>query len=232
MAVFNGKFGDGKTVSNVVTFWNGPWVVDSEIGAGASIGDGAILRFCNLAERTEVGRRNTLDHVKMDIGTYTGEFTIIKYATVGKFCAISWNVSIGGANHDVARLALTPSHRILGEKTQEAYSSFKEQSCTIGNDVWLAAGVHVLRNVHVGDGAVIGANSVVTKDIPPYAIAVGSPAKVVGRRFPDELATKLLKIKWWNFPLDVLRGRCRAILDRDLTAEDVVELERIKADLS
>lgn len=227
MTVFNGLFSNGKTVQNGVTFWNGPLIKDTEIGTGSSVGDQANIRNSFLGEYVEIGRRNTIESCHIGNGTYTCEFTIIKYATVGKFCAISWNVSIGGANHDIHRLAVSPVHRILQEKMTEAYSSFNNEECHIGNDVWLAAGCHVLRNVTIGNGVVVGANSVVTKDIPPYAIAVGSPAKVIGYRFSQEIIDKLEEIRWWDFPVEVLH-ECRKIFTRELKKEDVEELERKK----
>lgn len=225
MTVFNGLFSNGKTVQNGVTFWNGPSIKDTEIGTGSSVGDQAIVRNSVLGEHVEIGRRNTIDSCHIGNGTYTGEFTIIKYATIGKFCAISWNASIGGANHDIHRLAVSPVHRILQEKTTEAYSSFQNEQCHIGNDVWLGAGCHVLRNVTIGNGVVVGANSVVTEDIPSYAIAVGSPAKVIGYRFSREVIDKLEEIQWWDFQIEVLR-ECRKIFTRELKKEDVEELLR------
>ena len=228
MTVFNGRFSNGKVIQEEVTFWNGASIVESDIGVGSSIGDQAIIRKSILGEHVEIGRRNTVDNCRIGSGTYTCEFTIMKYATIGKYCAISWNVSVGGANHDIHRLALTPVHRVLQEKaSKEGYSSFSDERCKIGNDVWLAAGCHVLRNVFIGNGAVIGANSVVTKDIPPYAIAVGSPAKVIGYRFSKEIIDRLQEIQWWDFPLGLLR-ECREILSNELKMEEVLKLETIK----
>lgn len=69
----------------------------------------------------------------------------------------------------------------------------------VGNDVWIGSNVKILSGVNIGDGAIIGANSLVTKDIPPYAIAGGNPAKIIKYRFDNETNDKLLKIQWWNF---------------------------------
>ncbi len=224
MAMFNGRFQSGKTVLEGVTFWNEASVIESEIGLGSSVGDQTIIRKSSLGEQVEIGRRNTIDNCSIGNGTYTCEFTIMKYATIGKYCAISWNVSVGGANHDIHRLAVTPVQRVLQEKVTEIYPSFQNEGCHIGNDVWLAAGCHVLRNVTIGNGAVIGANSVVTKDIPPYAIAVGSPAKVVCYRFSKEIIEKLQEIQWWDFPPKLLR-ECKDIFTHDLKMEDILKIE-------
>lgn len=145
---------------------------ESHINDGVSIGDFSLVRNSVLQDNVEIGRRNTIDHAKFDRGTYTGEFCVAKYCSVGKYCAISWNVSIGGANHDISHLAVSPLHRIVGLPV-EKYSSFEDEKVVIGNDVWIAAGAHILRDVTVGDGAVIAANAVVTKDVPPYSIVGG-----------------------------------------------------------
>ena len=224
---FNGLF-QTRVVQAGVTFWKDANVKESEIGVDSSVGDNSILRYCTLADGVEIGRRNTLDHAEIGTGTYTGEFTMAKYASIGKYCAISWNVSIGGANHDLHHLALTPVHRILREKAMGGYASWEAQKCVIGCDVWLAAGCHVLRGVTVGHGAVVAANSTVTHDVPPYAVVAGSPAKVVKYRFSEDIIERLLKVQWWDFSIDILRVQCREILSHDLQEDDLRKLELIR----
>ena len=103
-----------------------------------------------------------------------------------------------GANHDFDRLTICPLCRIFDDEKVE-YKSFQTESLVIGNDVWIGAGAHILRGVTIGDGAVVGANSVVTKDIPPYEIWAGVPARFVKKRFSDDIIQMLLKIQWWDF---------------------------------
>ena len=90
------------------------------------------------------------------------------------------------------------------------------QSIQIGCGAWIGRGSCILKGVSIGDGAVIGANSVVTSAIPPYAIAVGSPARVVRFRFPDHIVKKLLALQWWKWSVETIR-RNRALFDGDLT---------------
>lgn len=75
----------------------------------------------------------------------------------------------------------------------------------IGNDVWVAAGVQVLRGVIIGDGAVLGGGGIFTKDVLPYEIWAGVPAKKIGQRFSDEIIAELMELKWWNLPIDVIK---------------------------
>ena len=76
----------------------------------------------------------------------------------------------------------------------------------IGNDVWIGQNVTIMPGVHIGDGAIIGTNSVVAKDIPPYAIAVGNPCRVVRKRFDDELINILLKLRWWDKSIEEIEN--------------------------
>lgn len=72
----------------------------------------------------------------------------------------------------------------------------------IGNDVWIGQNATIMPGVHIGDGAIIGANATVASDIPPYAIAVGNPARIIRRRFDDETIDLLLRLQWWNLPIE------------------------------
>jgi acetyltransferase-like isoleucine patch superfamily enzyme len=83
----------------------------------------------------------------------------------------------------------------------------------VGNDVWIGEDVHILSGVTIGDGAIIGAGSVVTKDIPPYSVAVGNPAKVIKYRFTKTQIKKLLKIKWWEWEDNVIKERIEDFLN-------------------
>ncbi|WP_010076466.1 CatB-related O-acetyltransferase [Clostridium cellulovorans] len=102
--------------------------------------------------------------------------------------------------------------------------------CEIGNDVWIGAGANILRGVTIGNGAVIGASSVVTKDVPPYAIVVGNPAKIVRLRCKEEWIERLQKLKWWELPEEVIRNNLD--LFKEALTNDVIEkIENIKANL-
>ena len=115
-------------------------------------------------------------------------------AEIAKFTSISWGVTIGPEEHDFNRvtnhsfLYSTKSFQLVKEKI---YSPITKE-CTIGNDVWIGCNSTVLRGVAIGDGAVIGANSLVNKDVPPYAIVVGSPAKIIKYRFSEEIIEALV----------------------------------------
>ncbi len=145
--------------------------------------------------------------------SYTHNEQLIRQDTeIGKFCSISNNVYIAPGNHPIEWLSTSPAFYYpagydlgkaeLQEKINQLNNSKK---CIIGNDVWIGANVVIMQGICIGDGAIIGANAVVTKNIPPYAIAAGVPAKIIRYRFAPSTVEILLNIKWWNKPMSVLR---------------------------
>lgn len=142
---------------------------------------------------------------------------------IGKFCAIAKGIEfvMNGANHRMSSVTTYPFNIMGGgwEKTTPTLEELPFKGDTIvGNDVWIGQNVTVMPGVHIGDGAIIAANSVVTKDVPPYHIAGGNPCKILRKRFEDELIEYLLRLQWWNWPpekiLENLDALCSADLDR------------------
>lgn len=126
--------------------------------------------------------------------------------TVGKFCSIAYNLNIYlGGNHRSDWVTTYP----FGHIHQNIFNNFNGEghpstkgNVIIGNDVWIGNSVTIMSGVTVGDGSIIGANSVVTKNVEPYSIVGGNPAKLIKYRFSSEQIEKLLEIKWWNWDDD------------------------------
>ncbi len=121
---------------------------------------------------------------------------------IGKFCQIGKGVEfvMNGANHKMNCVSTYPFY-IMDSWKQNAPKLSElpiKGDTVVGNDVWIGQNCTILPGVHIGDGAIIGLNSTVASDIPPYSIAVGNPAKVIKKRFDDELIKILLKLKWWD----------------------------------
>lgn len=129
---------------------------------------------------------------------------------IGKFCQIGAGVEfvMNGANHQMNAVSTYPFY-IFGSWDQSAPSKedlpFKGDT-VVGNDVWIGQNSTILPGVHIGDGAIIGLNSVVTRDVPPYTIVAGNPAKAVKKRFDDELIDLLLKLKWWDKSIEEINA--------------------------
>jgi len=125
------------------------------------------------------------------------------YLKIGKFCSIPpfrVHVFLGG-DHDFLRLSTYPFGYVLRDSRYlEGFHKTKGDVC-IGNDVWIGIGTIIFSGVNIGDGAVVGAYSVVRTRVPPYAIVMGNPAQIVGYRFPQEKIEALLKIKWWDWDI-------------------------------
>ena len=157
----------------------------SVIDKTASVGNGAQIVNCK-------------------VGRYSYIYgTSIVEADIGAFCSIAAGTSIGGGSHPTDWVSSSPvfykGKNVL--KTNFSQNEYKEFKRTvIGNDVWIGSKCHIKGGVTIGDGAVIGMGSVVTKNIPPYEIWAGNPAKFIRKRFDDETIEKLLEIKWWNLP--------------------------------
>ena len=141
---------------------------------------------------------------------------------IGKFCAIAKGVEfiMNGANHRM-RSATTYPFNIMGHGWEKATPSPDDLplkgDTVVGNDVWIGQNVTVLPGVHIGDGAIIGANSVVAKDVPPYCVAVGNPAAVVRKRFDEQTIDFLLKLKWWDWPAEKIFDNLEALCSGDIS---------------
>jgi acetyltransferase-like isoleucine patch superfamily enzyme len=156
-----------------------------------------IDRFCNL------------HNVRIDQYSYVGYGTSINYCQIGKYCSIGADVKIGLGKHPISRVSTSPifysNKNSLGIKIVEG-SDFKEfEEVKIGNDVWIGSNAIVMGGITIGDGAIIAAGSVVTKNVKPYAIVGGIPAKVIKYRFEEEEICKLLELKWWNWSFEKIK---------------------------
>ncbi len=123
---------------------------------------------------------------------------------IGKFCSLARNLVFNvGRNHNIQIVTTFPLGVIDRTKTIPAPKHIVKNphQIILGHDVWIGHSVTIMGGVKIGNGAVIGANAVVTKDIPPYAVAVGNPARVVKYRFDEETIKKFLAVKWWNWDL-------------------------------
>ncbi|MCX8572866.1 MULTISPECIES: CatB-related O-acetyltransferase [Hyphomicrobiales] len=141
--------------------------------------------------------------------------------TIGSFCSIGPDVAFfAHTDHSIGRTTTAPPHFFGASKSEGII--FKGP-IILGNDVWIGQRSMIMPNVRIGDGAVISAGSVVTKDVAPYAVVGGVPATLIKLRFPAEVVRGLLEVRWWDWSheqlranRDVLMGRPEALLDRHL----------------
>ena len=165
--------------------------------------------------------------------TYISNNTDVENATIGKFCSIADHCRIGLANHTLDLLSTSPVFTLANNaaKTKWVESNVDTKSSKkviIGNDVWIGSHALILGGVKIGDGAVIGAGAVVTKDVPPYAVVGGVPARIIKYRFSQEIIDKLLEIKWWNLPENILKENIKLFQTDNITFDLLQKFSQLK----
>ncbi|MGC4034411.1 MAG: CatB-related O-acetyltransferase [Chitinophagaceae bacterium] len=165
---------------------------------------------CNIDQATRLYPRYSLNNVSIGKGSYVAINSNISNTTIGKFCSIGPNFFCGWGVHPTNGVSTSPvfysTHKPAGFTYSTSNKCEEKKPITIGNDVFIGANVIVLDGITIGDGAIIGAGATVSKDIPPYAIAVGCPIKIIKYRFSPEIIEALLKSRWWDKDEAVLRS--------------------------
>lgn len=140
---------------------------------------------------------------------------------IGKFCAIAKGIEfiMNGANHRMGSVTTYPFN-IMGNGWEKATPTLDDLpfkgDTIVGNDVWIGQDVTVMPGIHIGDGAIIAAKSVVTKDVPPYHIVGGNPAKIIRKRFDESLIQYLLDLKWWDWSAEKIFNNLEIICSSDV----------------
>jgi len=182
-----------------------PNTAPKRLGAEPFIHPTAQVRDSRFGAYCEVGARSKVAESSFGDYSYVVNDADIIYSTIGRFCSIAAQTRINPGNHPLDRVALNhftyrSSAYGLGEDDAAFFDWRRSHRVTLGDDVWIGHGAIVLPGVAIGTGAAVGAGAVVTKDLPPFAVAVGVPARVLRYRFPPEIIAALHRIAWWDWP--------------------------------
>lgn len=198
----------GSTLAEGACVYRMARVKNSMMGRKTHLGDCSRLDDSRLRHYARIDRFNHLTHADLGEHSYTGPQTVIMHTAVGRYTSIAWGVTIGGAEHDMSCVTthsfLYNDYDRLRPPGLPPYNRFGAP-LSVGHDVWIGANAVITRGVTVGHGAVVAANAVVTRDVAPYSVVAGVPARVVKARFNESTVSRLLAIRWWEFPESLIR---------------------------
>lgn len=183
----------------------------------AVIGFGVIINNSELGFDVFIGTGTRIINSTIGSHTYFNSETVVSDAVIGKFCSIGSNVKIGIGSHPTFMVSTHPCFYAnnKGFKTFADKMYYKSETGTIniGNDVWIGSDVRILNNVKIGHGAIVALGSIVTKDVPDYAIVAGVPARVIKYRFSNDNVKSLLKINWWDLESHIIENHYKDFHD-------------------
>lgn len=181
-----------------------------------------------INKKAKINRRTKIYRSNVSAYSYVGSGTEVICSDIGKFCSIGHSCAIGLAHHSMNNISTSPIFTEVRNGTGYSWTNSNThkaaQRVTIGNDVWIGIRVIVIGGVKIGNGVIIGAGTIVTKDIPDYAIVVGVPAKIIRYRFEKSIIDRLNEIKWWNSTEEKLRKNLELFQKHDLTLNDIERL--------
>ncbi|MDR6265972.1 MULTISPECIES: CatB-related O-acetyltransferase [Rhodobacterales] len=173
-------------------------IKSTQVSLRADIGTGVKIQRGSFVDK----------HCSIGAYSYLGNNCSVSVATIGRYCSIADTVVIGPGAHDLDAVSTS------AEFQKEAFADLTRKPCEIGHDVWIGTQSVILRGVKIGNGAVVGANSVVTRDVAPFEVVAGSPARRLKKRFSPEREQAIVSSAWW-------------LLDRDEAAKQIERLDAL-----
>lgn len=236
-SAYNGKVGERAKVSLFTKVRNSKVANNCHISKNCIIKNSEIGSFSDVMQRTKIqssvlsgynyiGSGNKLKGVNLGVFSYISNTSSLSEIVIGKFCSIGSNVQNRLGNHPTKIFVSThpafysascPTRSFSNEELFDEYG----EDIVVGNDVWIGADSLLMDGINIGNGSVIAARSVVTKDVPPYAIIAGVPAKIIRFRFSEEQIKALEAIKWWDWDLTRIEQSVDALRNIDKFIDSV-----------
>jgi phosphonate metabolism protein (transferase hexapeptide repeat family) len=187
-----------------------------------------ITEDCTFGAYVEIGQGSRIAHSSLGDYSYCDRFADIANARIGKFSNIAAHARIGATDHPMEKASLHHFHYRSADYFDDAadddawFAHRRSRVATIGHDTWIGGGAFIKPEVTLGHGAVVGSGAVVTKDVAPFMIVAGNPARAIRPRFPGAVAKRMLALAWWDWDHATLRAR----LDDFRTLSAVAFLDR------
>ena len=184
-----------------------------QLGLAPTLAASAVVRDCRFGRYTQVGEHSRMENCVLDDYAYLGNGCDLMSADIGKFANIAANVRINPGFHPMEWPTMhhfTYRRSIYGFADADDADYFawrRRQRVVIGHDTWIGHGAVIMPGVRIGNGAVVGSNSVVTKDVAPYTIVGGVAAKLIRQRFPKAISQALEDTAWWDWDHETLKER-------------------------
>lgn len=195
-------------------------ITRSQLGENVSIKHSCRILYSQIEKYVVIHHSSYIDGTSIGAYTYLGCRSSLCRTTVGRFCSIASDVTIAPGVHPTDFVSTSPiffsPHKQCGMTFAERSHFVEMMPVSIGHDVWIGSKVFISDGVTVGNGAIIGAGAVVVKDVPPYAIMGGVPAKIIRYRFDEQTIEKLSNSCWWDWPEQMLRARQPLFVERDI----------------
>lgn len=183
-----------------------------------------IDQYSKVSKKAKVLRFSKVYNSSIDEFSYLGKRSSLIFTKVGKYCSVADNVQIGLGTHPIKRISTSPffysKNNIFKKAVYHDDSIIEFSETIVGNDVWIGYGALIMGGIKIGNGAIIAAGSVVTKDVPDYSIVGGVPAKLIKYRFDEKIREKLLESEWWNSPLKKI-NETSICSKKELTLKDI-----------
>ena len=179
---------------------------------------------CEFEGCNSVGRRTTFYSSRLGYGSYVGNDGFLIRVKMGRYCSVGNSVKVISLTHPTHGISTHPAFYstdsvtcsyVNENKANESLSTDDGWHCEIGNDVWIGSHALIRGGVKIGDGAVIAMGAVVTKDVPPYAVVGGVPARIIRYRFDGERINSLMKLEWWSRDENWIRNHAELFMDPD-----------------
>ena len=196
-------------------------MLDNVLGIEPTVDENVILEETAIGSYTHIQSHCVFCNTVVGDYSYFGGYNQVFYANIGKFCSVASYARINTTNHPtydrIAQHHFTYRSKRFGFGEDDAlfFEQRKNKSVTVGNDVWIGHNAIIMPGLTIGNGAVIGAGAVVTKDVEPYAVVVGVPARKLRMRFPDAMVKKIERLKWWDWNHQTLKERLSDFRDMD-----------------